>query len=90
MPHPVDILLDKNCAINPAWAVFDPGWYLFKYPDVLACGITGDTALAYYLKTGAKRGHDHHLELGGTAHGAAHSTLRYSPSDAPRDLARDP
>ena len=59
MPLPARQLLDPACAIKPAWAVFDRDWYLARHAEARhACaGQPAEAALAYYLRTGAARGH---------------------------------
>jgi GT2 family glycosyltransferase len=47
--------------INPklaAWARFDAGWYVGRYPEAMrACGLDAAAAMEYYVETGAKAGH---------------------------------
>ncbi len=59
MPLPVHQLLDPACALKPAWAVFDRGWYLSQYADarVLCSGQDEDAARLYYLRVGVRLGH---------------------------------
>jgi GT2 family glycosyltransferase len=59
MPLPASQLLDPDCAVKPAWAVFDRHWYLRNFADArLACaGLAPEAALSYYLHTGAMLGH---------------------------------
>ncbi|MDE8346420.1 MAG: glycosyltransferase [Acidocella sp.] len=59
MPLPAYELLNPECAIKPAWAVFDPGWYLHHYADARAVcqNQPGPAASAYYLRVGARLGH---------------------------------
>jgi GT2 family glycosyltransferase len=59
MPLPANQLLDPSCPIKPAWARFDPVWYLSRHADARAlCGTRGPAAaLSYYLRIGARLGH---------------------------------
>jgi len=59
MPRPAVELLSPGCPIKPAWAVFDPAWYLRRYTDarVLCAGQPSAAALLYYLRVGARLGH---------------------------------
>ncbi|HQT46816.1 MAG: glycosyl transferase family 2 [Acidocella sp. 20-63-7] len=59
MPLPAHHLLNPACALKPAWAIFDPAWYLRHHADarVLCAGKPQDAALLYYLRTGARLGH---------------------------------
>ncbi len=59
MPYPAYQLLDPACAIKPAWAVFDRGWYLRRHADarVLCQDKPPQAALLYYLRVGARLGH---------------------------------
>ena len=59
MPRPAHELLNPACAIKPAWAVFDPAWYLRRYADARAicAGKPPEAALLYYLRVGARLGH---------------------------------
>ena len=59
MPRPAHELLNPACAIKPAWAVFDPAWYLWRYADARAicAGKPPEAALLYYLRVGARLGH---------------------------------
>jgi GT2 family glycosyltransferase len=45
-------------ALRPAWAVFDPGWYLAVHAEArIACGNDANIALDYYLRTGCRLAH---------------------------------
>jgi GT2 family glycosyltransferase/glycosyltransferase involved in cell wall biosynthesis len=59
MPRPAHELLNPACAIKPAWAVFEPLWYLQRYADARAicAGKPPEAALLYYLRVGARLGH---------------------------------
>jgi GT2 family glycosyltransferase len=59
MPLPAHQLLDPACAIKPAWAVFDRGWYLHHHAEARAAcaGQPDGMALIYYLRAGARFGH---------------------------------
>jgi GT2 family glycosyltransferase len=59
MPRPAIELLHPACAIKPAWARFDEGWYLHHYADARAvcAGKPQGAALVYYLRVGARLGH---------------------------------
>ena len=54
MPRPARELLQPDCPVKPAWAVFDQGWYLHHYPEAQAAT---EAALDYYLRVGARQGH---------------------------------
>lgn len=59
MPRPAHELLQPDCPLKPAWAVFDRGWYLHHYPDAraLCADAAPEAALDYYLRVGAGQGH---------------------------------
>ncbi len=59
MPRPAPELLNPACAIKPAWAVFDHGWYLHRHADArtVCAGKPPEAALVYYLRVGARLGH---------------------------------
>jgi GT2 family glycosyltransferase/glycosyltransferase involved in cell wall biosynthesis len=58
MPLPAAEILQPDCPVKPAWAMFDPVWYLKCYGDQLA-GFAATPAglLAYYLERGCTAGH---------------------------------
>ncbi|MGE4482283.1 glycosyltransferase [Acidocella sp.] len=59
MPRPVQELLQPDCPVKPAWAVFDRGWYLHHYADAraLCAAQPPEAALDYYLHVGARLSH---------------------------------
>ncbi len=59
MPRPAHELLQPDCPVKPAWAVFDRGWYLHHYADAraLCADKEPEAALDYYLRVGARLGH---------------------------------
>ena len=59
MPRPAHELLQPDCPVKPAWAVFDRGWYLHHYADAraLCADKEPEAALNYYLRVGARLGH---------------------------------
>ena len=59
MPRPAHALLQPDCPVKPAWAVFDRGWYLHHYADARAhcADAAPEAALDYYLRVGARLGH---------------------------------
>ncbi|MBU6398261.1 MAG: glycosyltransferase [Rhodospirillales bacterium] len=59
MPRPAQEILQPDCPVKPAWAVFDRGWYLHHYPDARAAceAAAPEAALGYYLRDGARQGH---------------------------------
>jgi O-antigen biosynthesis protein len=59
MPRPAHELLQPDCPIKPAWAVFDRGWYLHHFADAraLCADKEPEAALDYYLRVGARLGH---------------------------------
>ncbi len=59
MPRPAHALLQPDCPIKPAWAIFDRGWYLHHYADAraLCADKEPEAALTYYLQVGARLGH---------------------------------
>jgi GT2 family glycosyltransferase len=59
MPLPAIDLLNPACPIKPAWAVFDPVWYLKTYQHQLPPGLDREpqTLRAYYLHAGCQAGH---------------------------------
>lgn len=58
MPLPAALLLQPNATVKPAWAVFDPVWYLRCYGEALH-GIAGtaEALLGHYLAAGRCAGH---------------------------------
>ena len=58
MPLPAIALLEPGCPIQPAWAIFDPVWYLKTYRGVLAADAdpVPEAMLRYYLQTGCGLG----------------------------------
>jgi GT2 family glycosyltransferase len=53
-----ELLLDPARPVDAAWARFDAGWYLARYPAARSyCGDDAAAALQYYLRAGAALGH---------------------------------
>ncbi len=59
MPLPASLLLQPDCPVRPAWALFDHVWYSQTYSDALPAGVVRTEAdlLAYYLQSGCRAGH---------------------------------
>jgi GT2 family glycosyltransferase len=59
MPLPAIQLLQPDCPVKPAWALFDPVWYLKCYGDFLPAGVALNPLglLAHYLQSGGHAGH---------------------------------
>lgn len=58
MGAPAAELLRTRDANRPAWAVFDPDWYLATYCEAaLSCGNDPSLALDYYLRAGCRLAH---------------------------------
>jgi hypothetical protein len=58
MPLPAALLLQPDCAIKAAWAVFDAVWYLRGYREQLpAIAYSPASLLDHYLQEGARAGH---------------------------------
>lgn len=56
MPLPAIQLLQPDCPVKPAWALFDPVWYLKCYGDFLPSGVglNPPGLLAHYLQSGGR------------------------------------
>ncbi|MDD2859777.1 MAG: glycosyltransferase [Acidiphilium sp.] len=58
MALPAAELLRSQGENHPAWAAFDPVWYIATYPEAnLSCGGDPSLALEYYLRAGCRLGH---------------------------------